>query len=240
MQNAKQRKKVKLLKPHFNIQKIKTMKRILILGVTLAIFGIAKAQTAGGTNFGIKAGVNFQNLTGKDYNGDKLNNKLKVGFGLGANAQIPFATDFYIQPGVEFNQKGAKSNDGNTKVNLSYIDVPVSLVYKPLVGTGHVILGFGPYVGFGIGGKVKGNGGSGDVKFKNKVSTAEYASGSAYFKPIDAGANLFAGYELDNKISVQLNTQLGLTRVNPTIEGISNDRSSVKNTGFGVSLGYRL
>ena len=206
----------------------------------MSIIGIAKAQTTGKTSFGIKAGVNFQNLTGKNYYGDKLNNKLKAGFGLGVNAQIPIASDFYIQPGVEFNQKGAKSNDKSTKVNLSYIDVPVSLVYKPLVGIGHVILGFGPYVGFGIGGKATGNGVNGDVKFKNTVSAAEYTPGTAYYKTMDAGANIFAGYELDNKVSIQLNTQLGLTKVNPTMEGVSNDRSSVKNTGFGVSLGYRL
>ncbi len=215
------------------------MKRILMLCSALAIFAIASAQT-NGTSFGLKGGVNFQNLTGKDAFGDKLDNKLKTGLALGVNAQIPIATDFYIQPGIEFNQKGAKSNDGNTKVNLSYIDVPVSLVYKPLVGTGHVIFGFGPYIGFGIGGKVKGEGFESDVKFQNEVSASEISNGNAYFKRIDAGANIFAGYEMSNKISLQLNTQLGLVKVNPKLEGSPDDNSSVKNTGFGVSLGYRF
>jgi len=215
------------------------MKRILMLFSAIGIFAIASAQN-NGTSFGLKAGVNFQNLTGKDAFGDKFDNKLKTGLALGVNAQIPIATDFYLQPGIEFNQKGAKSNDGNTKINLSYIDVPVSLVYKPLVGSGHVIFGFGPYVGFGIGGKVKGEGYESDVKFQNEVNATEVASGTAYFKRMDAGANIFAGYEMSNKISLQLNTQLGLVKVNPKIQGATNDESSVKNTGFGVSLGYRL
>jgi hypothetical protein len=212
---------------------------MLILVSTMAIYGLASAQT-NGTSFGIKAGVNFQNLTGKDVNGDKMNNKLKAGFGAGVNALIPIATDFYIQPGVEFNQKGAKSNDGDYKTSLSYIDIPVSVVYKPLVGTGHVIFGFGPYVGFGVGGQVKGAGGSTDVKFKNDVTFNDLNSGNVYFKSMDAGANIFAGYEMNNKVSIQLNTQLGLIKVNPSIEGIPDDQSSVKNTGFGISLGYRL
>jgi Outer membrane protein beta-barrel domain len=215
------------------------MKRILMSGLAIAFIGMAQAQTSG-TTFGLKAGVNFQNLTGKDVNGDKLDNKLKTGLSLGANAQIPIATDFYIQPGVEFNQKGAKSNDGNDKASLSYIDVPVSLVYKPALGSGRLILGFGPYIGFGIGGKVESGGNSADVKFKNDVTISDFNSGDVFFKRMDAGANFFAGYEMSNKLSLQLNTQLGLAKINPSYEGIPDDRSSVKNTGFGLSLGYRL
>jgi len=215
------------------------MKRILMLASAIALVGMAQSQT-NRTSFGIKAGVNFQNLTGKDVNGDKLDNKLKTGIALGLNAQIPVATDFYVQPGVEFNQKGAKSNDGDNKTSISYIDVPVSLVYKPMLGNGRLVLGFGPYIGFGIGGQIDGPGGEADVKFKNDVTIDDFTTGNAYFKRIDAGANFFAGYEMSNKLSLQLNTQLGLTKINPSIEGIPDDKSSVKNTGFGLSLGYRL
>jgi hypothetical protein len=215
------------------------MKRILMLGSAIVFLGMANAQTSG-TSFGLKAGVTFQNLNGKDVNGDKLDNKLKAGLALGVNAQIPVATDFYVQPGVEFNQKGAKSNDGNDKVSLSYIDIPVSLVYKPMLGAGRLILGFGPYIGFGVGGQVKSGGSSADVKFKNDITVNDFNTGNAYFKRMDAGANMFAGYEMSNKLSLQLNTQLGLVKINPSIEGIPDDRSSVKNTGFGLSLGYRL
>ena len=211
----------------------------MMVASAIAIVTMASAQT-NGTTLGFKAGVNFQNLTGKDVNGDKLDNKLKAGVGLGVNAQIPVATEFYIQPGIEFNQKGAKSNDGNYTTSLSYIDIPVSLVYKPVLGNGHLILGFGPYVGFGVGGKIKGNGGTADVKFDNDITISDFNTGNAYFKRMDAGANIFAGYEMSSKLSLQLNTQLGLAKINPSIEGIPDDQSSVKNTGFGVSLGYRL
>jgi hypothetical protein len=51
---------------------------------------------------------------------------------------------------------------------------------------------------------------------------------------------MIVGYEFGNKVSFQLNTQLGLTKINPEYEGVSNDNSSAKNTGFGISLGYRF
>src|SRR5437763_1862341 len=112
------------------------MKRILILVSTIAMVSFVKAQTEP-TTFGVKAGVNFQNLTGHDVNGGQLSNRLKPGISLGVNAQIPIAEEFYLQPGVEFNQKGAKSSDGYYTTSLNYIDVPVNFVYKPLLGTGH-------------------------------------------------------------------------------------------------------
>ena len=53
------------------------------------------------------------------------------------------------------------------------------------------MLGFGPYVGYGIGGKVKTTGGSvdlkTDVKFQNVVEIGDDPTVS-YFKALDAGA----------------------------------------------------
>jgi hypothetical protein len=36
-----------------------------------------------------------------------------------------------------------------------------------------------------------------------------------YIRPMDAGANMLVGYEFGNRVSFQLNTQLGLTKINP-------------------------
>jgi hypothetical protein len=61
-----------------------------------------------------------------------------------------------------------------------------------------------------------------------------------YIKPVDAGANLLFGYEFSNKLSFQVNAQLGLTKINPQYDGVTNDKRSAKNTGFGLSAGYRF
>jgi hypothetical protein len=197
------------------------------------------AQTK--TTFGIRAGVNFQNLNGKDIEGDKLNYKLKTGFNVGVNAEIPVAKDYYLQPGVLLSTKGAKYADESGHINISYIEIPVNFVYKPVLGAGRMLLGFGPYAAFGVGGKEKNDEGvERDIKFQNKVTLSEIATdGGPYFKRFDAGANFLAGYEFSSRFSAQLNAQLGLVNIKPQIEG-TNDKSKVNNTGFGVSLGYRL
>jgi hypothetical protein len=195
--------------------------------------------TPGGTTFGIRAGVNFQNINGKQADGDKLEMKIKPGFHVGANAEIPVATDFYIQPGVLFSTKGAKYETSNDKINLSYVEVPVNLVYKPLLGTGRVMIGFGPYAGFAVGGKIKQAISDVDIKFEKDITQTEGQSWG-YAKRFDAGANFLAGYEFSNKLSFQLNAQLGLININSNNAYILDDKTARKNTGFGISAGYRF
>ncbi len=188
---------------------------------TTAIFAQSK------TTFGIRAGVNFQNLNGRDEDDDKLDNKLKTGFNAGVNAEIPVGIDFYLQPGVLFTTKGAKAKEGDFKINLSYVEIPVNFIYKPELGTGRMVLGFGPYAAFAVGGKTK-----------HPDTDIEFGDQPDEWKRFDAGANLLAGYEFSNKLSFQLNAGLGLLKLNNRPDGDEN--SSVKNTGFGVSLGYRF
>ncbi|HZK92717.1 MAG TPA: hypothetical protein VFC67_00815, partial [Prolixibacteraceae bacterium] len=61
-----------------------------------------------------------------------------------------------------------------------------------------------------------------------------------YYKALDAGANAFVGYEMVNGIFCQLNMQLGLLKINSEYSDYPDDKTSVKNTGFGLSTGYRF
>jgi len=207
------------------------MKRKFFTWLTVLAFITVVLQAQVG--FGLLAGVNFQNINGKDANGNKLENGLTVGFHAGPVIDLPVADEFLLQTGLLFSIKGAvdKEVTPEHKVNISYIELPVNLLYKPLLGSGHLLLGFGPYVAYGIMGKY----GETKIEFA-KEANAE----NNIFKPLDAGANLLAGYEFDFKLSFQLNAQLGLLEINP--ENLSNpeDQTSEKNTGFGISLGYRF
>jgi hypothetical protein len=95
----------------------------------------------------------------------------------------------------------------------------------------------------GIGGKAtyenNGSEQSENIKFKNKVMVTD-RDDVVYLRPVDAGANLLFGYEFANRVSFQLNTQLGLVKINPEYEGNNNDQTSAKNTGFGFSLGFKF
>ena len=216
---------------------------------TMILQAQQKINLRGSTSFGLRAGVNFQNINGKDENGDKLENDILTGFNIGINAEIPVGVDFYFQPGLLYTIKGAKSEEVilgetiNGKMKISYLELPLNFLYKPELGTGHLLLGFGPYVALGVSGKAtyKGGGSSleSDIKFKNKVMNTD-ADDVVYVRPLEAGGNLLAGYEFANRISFQLNTQLGLTKINPEYEGFPDDKTSAKHTGFGFSLGFRF
>jgi hypothetical protein len=217
--------------------------RTKILSVLIAVIITAFSAQAqdSGIRVGILGGVNLQNLTGEDGNGDKLENKLTPGFHAGVNLMIPIAPDFNFQPGLLFSGKGAKADEGtmDATIKLSYIELPLNLLYRAQLGEGFVMIGFGPYVGYGIGGKVKFEGAEIDVKFKNEVSSSD-PDNVAYFKGFDAGANIFVGYEMSSGLFLQLNSQLGLLNINSDYAGETGDSGTTKNTGFGLSVGYRF
>lgn len=205
--------------------------------VTTSLFAQSMVKTEPGTTFGLRAGVNFQNINGKDALDNNLNNDITTGFNAGITAELPVGSGFYVQPGALYSTKGAKYQ-GDTKVTLSYIEVPVNFVYKPILGSGNMLLGFGPYVGFGISGKIKApDGTKRDIDFGSAYNAANPAT---YFKRFDAGGNLLAGYEFASKLSFQLNAQLGLANINKENPGNTNDKTRWRNTGFGVSAGYRF
>jgi len=194
---------------------MKIMKTKLFFFALILLFSkplaIGQSTDKGTTSFAVLGGINFQNLNGKFINGDKLTYDMLLGFHLEVNAQIPVAPEFYFQPGLLFTTKGAKYTSGSS-AKLSYVELPLNFVYKTLVGNGNFMLGFGPYLGYAI----KTTGGD--------------------FKPFDAGGNIFAGYVLSGGLFFQLDTQFGMLDIN---DG-NPLYKSVRNTGFGLSLGYRF
>lgn len=224
--------------------KIRILYLLLILTLSTSI---AFAQAAGREkiSFGILAGANFQNLNGKSFNGEKLKNDMLLGFHGGVNALIPIAPEFYFQPGVMYSTKGAKntSSMSTSTTKIGYVEVPLNLVYKGALGSGFVMLGFGPYVAYGITGKVKTEGNSvsleQDIQFQSVVESGDPLF-VPYYKAFDAGANIFFGYQMASGIFVQLDTQFGMLNISPEHKELPSDETSIKNTGFGLSVGYRF
>ncbi len=204
------------------------MKKNVILTV-VALMAFAVGASAQG--FGVNAGANFFNLAGDGADDDS---KIRTGFHIGVDYEIAIAPDFYFAPGLQYSSKGAKSEetimgtDITNKMVLNYLEVPLNLAYKPLLGNGNLIVNFGPYLGYAIGGKYKIEGDGGDVE-----EDIEFGSGDDEMKPFDMGANIGFGYMLGGGLSFKLNAQLGLI-------SISNGDDAVKNSGFGLSVGYRF
>jgi hypothetical protein len=207
-------------------------RNLFLITTALLYASISFAQSK--TTFGVRAGVNFYSNNSKNDEGDKEESKMITGVNVGVNAEIPIGVDYFIQPGILFTTKGGKSKMTDSKLSISYIEIPVNFIYKPDLGSGHMLLGFGPYVAFGVGGKS----GSIDLDFTNEVK--EDDPPGVYLKRLDAGLNFLVGYEWANRLSAQLNAGLGLANIYPKIEGIDIGETSIKNTGFGISLGYRF
>lgn len=199
--------------------------------------------------FGLQGGIQFQNINGTDANDNKLNNDLRIGFNAGVIIAFPVVPEFYIQSGLLYSLKGATGEETlggvvmKQNIKINYIELPIHLLYKPMLGNGHLILGIGPYIALGISGNVKYEGGGASltqtIKFKNSVSLTDPGNYS-YFRPLDAGADLLVGYEFNNNISFQINAQLGLLKLNPKYEFAGNSKTSAKNTGFGLTIGYHF
>ena len=224
---------------------------LIFLFILVATFNITNAQT----KVGVKAGVNFSNVIMENENGDKAATQSTPGTLLGLTFDIPITGDLYIQPAALYSRKGFKQQTGgffgsatNLQVNVSYIEVPLNILYKPRLGAGNLLFGAGPYIGYGTGGKWKSDkdavigditmGKKGDAVFKNDAIDGEFGT-YLYGKPLDYGANFLAGYEFFHKLSVQFNAQVGLANLQPEYEGVKRE-GKLKNIGFGISLGYKF
>jgi len=190
-------------------------------------------------SFGVRGGLNFQNMVGKS-GGVSLEQDIALRYHLGVDVAVPVVPDFYIRSGLFLTTKGAREEATvpligtmELSTSITYLQVPINLLYKPALGGGNLILAFGPYLGYAVGGSVKstvaGEESSEDLSFGNDAATDD-------LKPFEMGAGISAGYMLGNGVYFQFNTQLGLS--NLVIDG--NENNSVKNSGFGFSVGYQF
>ncbi|MBB6498623.1 porin family protein [Pedobacter cryoconitis] len=223
----------------------------LLLVILISASNITNAQT----RFGIQAGVSFSNVKEKMENGSKANTQSLPGLLIGLTADVPLTDDFYIQPALLYNRKGFKQESGgfygsatNFKVKADYIELPVNFLYKPKMGMGNLILGVGPYIGYGTGGKWKSDSEIllGDIRIKGEGSVAFRNDGSfrndseyTYGKPFDYGFNATLGYEFRNSLTLQITGTAGLANLVPRFNDYQPD-GSLRNKGFGIAIGYKF
>lgn len=198
-----------------------------------------------GIQFGIQGGLSLQKFAGTDYWGDKLSENSAPGIHAGGNMILPVFHNFYIQPGLLYSVKGSKQaiiTDNITKtVFLSYIELPLNILFRPQAGTGHLLIGAGAYIGYGISGRerTKTSTFTIEVPVKFIADASGEPTSYAYYRPFDAGGNFCIGYELYGGILFQLDVQIGMMELNSDY-GLTNDQTVKKNRGFGFSVGYRF
>jgi len=223
-------------------------KHLLLLTAALSCGLFSYAQVS----FGVKAGYSLAGMSSKnaitDNTSEQAHTKTISAFHAGVIADISLTKNFSLQPGLFYSAKGAKVDQligggpastpqrVTSTARLNYLELPVNFLYKRALGPGKIFAGFGPYLAYGVGGKIKTNYEhyghvESEVKFKNKK---DIDANIAYVKPFDAGANFIAGYELKMGLLFSVNYSLGLTNTSPY------ESETEKNHYLGISVGYLL
>lgn len=224
------------------------MKKILLATAFALTVSLANAQL----KYGLKAGVNFANVTASS-SGYSLSPSSLISFHLTGFVDIGLNENFSFQPGISFQGKGYKSKEEDEgyyvkqKADYSYIEIPLNAVYSlPAGSQGSVFFGAGPYVSFGLFGKYKIDDNFSaeereileglfgeelkdrDIKFGNK--------GDDDLTPIDFGLNFMLGYRLNSGLLLNAGYGLGLANVMPKDQREGD--SKLKNKVFSISVGY--
>lgn len=204
-----------------------------------------RRRTESFVTIGITGGLSLQNMTGKNYWGEKLENKFIAGYKAGVHVNIPSAPDLYIQPGLGLFAKGAKQDimgDNITKTTrLLYLETPLNFLYRPKMRNGHLLLAIGPYASFGMVGKeiVKSADGTTTLPVRFIRNAYDEPTTYAYFRGLDLGLNISGGYEFYKGFSVQIFGQFGFIKTNSDYD-LPNDKTVKRNLGFGIITGYRF
>ena len=202
------------------------MKKVLLSAAALLVASLSFGQV----KWGIVAGPQFSSITSKNVilNNGKETSSILTGVRAGFTADLPLADEFFIGTGLLYSGKGGKSKDTDAKTSLSYLELSIHFMFKPEVGNGRLVLSAGPYVAYGLSGKIKGSGSDIDVYDDEALVLKQ--------KRFDAGAGINIGYEMLTGLYFGLNTDMGLVN---TAENTDGDRS-FRNTSFGVSVGYKF
>lgn len=197
----------------------------------IAVLFISANATAQLSQFGVKAGVNFSNMT-VDNSDD---NTLKTGFHAGAFGRMGISESFSLQPELLYTTKGFTNSydaliaEGEAKINLNYIELPINLVYHL---ARDFSFQFGPYFGYLANANVSS---SNELLNFFQIDTDDNIDRSR-FKPIDIGLTAGLDFTMQQFI-FGFKYNLGLTKVakdNVVAEQLLGD---AKNTVIQVYAG---
>jgi len=241
------------------------MKKLLLSAsvILLATGAFAQSTTGSTSRFGLKAGVNLAKIHSSGDNDAAYNDNAKnnVGFNVTAFGDFGVANNFFIQPGISLQNKGVKFEGSTTnsgagvttttnssiKTNVMAIEVPINAVFNiPTGDAGAVQISAGPYVGFNISGKNKGETTITTVTGATTASSTTSADkdlsfGSGTDKNLSStefGANFGLAYRASSGFLVGANYGLGLTDLTPKDNRANANKLTNRVLGFTVGYSF--
>jgi hypothetical protein len=218
------------------------MKNLMKLSIVILVITLSTESFS--QTFVVKAGFNLSKMFTKDDAGNNNNGiKMKPGFQAGATGEFPVTAMLSFETGLLLSTKGFKMNEKETimgeawevkgKINLYYLDIPLTAKASFDVGGAKIFGVFGPYLGMGLIGKTKSELTVGGETETSK-DDVEWGSGdNDMLKRLDFGLIAGAGIEL-NAIQIGLNYGLGLAN----ISSYTDEGTKIKNRVIGISVGY--
>jgi hypothetical protein len=220
---------------------MKTKTAFILVFLVTALFSSSFAQ-----HLGIRAGINLSSKVFKV--GDERlweeGTTYNPGFHVGATAEFPITEAIFLETDLLLTTKGFKYSEKETfegqsysykeKMNLFYLEVPITLKALHDLGNMKLYGQLGPYIGMGLFGKLtveeSYNGNESD-SFDIEWGSDENSD----LKRLDYGLTFGAGTDL-GAIHFGLFYNLGLANMSPT----DTYDESMKSRVLGFTVGYRI
>lgn len=190
----------------------------------------------GGVQFGIRAGLNLANVSASEddysYSPDS-----RATFHVGVIADIPLMESLYVQTGLFLQNKGFKIKSGDEGFEQTakpmYLELPVLASYRYNFSDAlQLQINAGPYLAYGIGGKVKNE----DGDYSGEYDYFGSDDDSYGVKRFDMGLQFGAGLTISKHYYLGVSYQLGLTNIADS----ADDDYSLKNKNLMISVGYNF
>ncbi|MEQ8547142.1 MAG: porin family protein [Cyclobacteriaceae bacterium] len=218
-----------------------------ILKLLIVLIGFTMTTESYAQTFGVKAGLNLSNLLVEDDNETYSDDyEMNPGFHVGATAEFRITQLFSFETGLLFSTKGFKISGEESifgvaiqyesKMNLFYLDIPLTAKASFDLGSAKIYGVFGPYIGMGLSGKSKY-----ETTTLGETETGEedinWGSDEVEddLKRLDFGLTMGAGVEI-SAIQIGLSYGLGLANILP----YNDDGSRISNRVLSISVGYKF
>lgn len=185
----------------------------------------------GGVKWGVRVGANFANMSFSN-DGYSASPKSRTSFHVGVVADIPLMESLYIQSGLFLQNKGFKEDLGDDESMTAkpmFLEIPILASYRYNFNDATQLqVNFGPYFGYGIGGKYK-------YEYDGE-SEEEDCFQDGEMKRFNCGLQVGAGITFASHIYLGVAYQFGLSNIADDSDG----DYSVKDKNWMVSLGYNF
>lgn len=230
----------------------KTLLFLLLLVLTFLNPRLLMAQIS----VAVEPGLNLTNLRLHNEKGIREHTKAIANFQLGVRIDIPLTKELHLQPGAFYAKKGFSQKGGwltseksSFSVRVTYVEVPINLLYKPSFAAEKLSLGAGFYVGLGTGGHWESEENiligdimlsetRGNVRFKEDFMDGGFGE-YLYGKPWDYGTSFLMGYEFLKQVTLLANVRWGIRNLEPKLNNLPTEGKK-KNYSLGMGIAYRL